>query len=171
VTTTQLTRIFFLGILLAVSSTANAFVDDYCGDGFTDTNYNGSYTRIGSSPDHWENVDTGYFLWTQSGAQGFISDTDLGYPTGYPTSNYAWNFDPQGDVVKGNYKEEAGGVTGGSIVEGACAGGGGGGGGTATTTSSDNTTGLILLSVAMWGIMGGAMFAWLRIFILATSSR
>jgi len=63
----------------------------------------------------------------------------------------------------------------GSTIQGTCNyvgfGGGGGGGSPATTTNSDNTTGLILLTTAMWGVMGGAMFIWLRIFILASSTR
>jgi len=186
VTTRSLSRIFFLGILLAVSSTANALT--------ITTSDGGIIITV-------TDTDSAYYDWSANSGGGWLTALGEGdafcVRSGSPCSgDPPYDFVAQAvtagaDTIRvatptGTRDTDECGITvtgtddsdwimgAGTTFSGTCTYvgfGGGGGGGTATTTTSTNTTGLILLSVAMWGIMGGAMFAWLRIFILATSTR
>jgi len=120
-------RQILISVLFFFPAISFGYETSYCMTEFSNFPlYNGTYELLGTSPYHWEN-ENGMFLWTQSGAQGFISDTDLGYPAGYPNNDYAYNLGGGGDVILGDWSEVYGGSGHpiGLAVAGDCGGGGG----------------------------------------------
>jgi len=113
---------YILLLLIITPFQIYAFEDTYCATNFDAYPlFNGQFEILGSSPPHWVNENNMY-MWTQGGSQGFISDTDLGYPSGYSTNDYAWNQDYLTNVVIGDYYETVDGVDylSGQITSGAC---------------------------------------------------